>query len=122
MFYVIIIFFLKTNCSKFYDGIGGVKLRNDKKLNFCFFKKPKICGIDLLSGLFDISYFRRKGCSGINDNKKIFLKYLNSDYNNFNNFSYPRTEFFDPNISYNDLANLIEKKINIANSSNSKKQ
>ena len=32
--------------------------------------------MDLLSGVFDISYLRKKGCEGINDNKKRFRNIL----------------------------------------------
>ena len=68
--YVLITFISLTNCSHFFDGIGGDKLINEKETNDCYIHQPKICGIDLLSGLFDISYFRKKGCDGFNDKKK----------------------------------------------------
>ena len=79
--------------------------------NSCYIKKPKICGIYLLSGLFDINYFRKKGCIGINDDKKTFMKYLNKNLSQYNLFSYPRTEYWNPKSSFFNLANLIEKNI-----------
>ena len=88
--YVIIFFYINTNCQNFYNGIGDEKLINEKGLNSCFIKKPKICAYDLLSGIFDISYYRKKGCNGFNDKKETFLKYLEPHLIKFNNFSYPR--------------------------------
>ena len=120
IFNVITFFFSNTKCLKFYEGIGGEKLINSKELNKCFIKKPRYCGYDFLSGLFDFSYFRKKTCSGFNDRKNIFFKYLNASLEIYNNFSYPRTEFWDPNLSYQNLADLVEKGINFANETNSK--
>ena len=118
--YIIIIIIINTNCNEFYKGIGNINLKNDKNINKCFIKKPRICGQNLLSGLFDINYFRKKGCKGYNNQKKIFLKYLNKNFNQYNNFSYPRTENWNPKNSYKRLANKIEKKILPANENNSK--
>ena len=119
--YVIIFVNLNTKCNQFYNGIGGIKLINDKKLNKCFIKKPRICGQNFLSGLFDLNYFRKKGCKGYNSHKKIFLKYLDKKLEKYNNFSYPRTENWNPRKSYSKkLANLVEKKISPANENNSK--
>ena len=118
--YIIIIVNINLNCNQFYNGIGGIKLINDKNINKCFIRKPKICGQNFLAGLFDINYFRKKGCKGYNDKKKIFLKYLNKKLEKYNNFSIPRTEKWSPLISYKNLANLVEKEIIPANESNSK--
>ena len=109
--FIILNFYLKTDCQKFYNGIGGSKLINEKKNNYCFIKKPRICGHHLLSGLFDINYYRKNGCKGFNDKKEIFLKYLQPELKRFDNFSFPRTEFWEPKISYKHLANLVEKNI-----------
>ena len=108
---------INLNCNQFYNGIGGIKLINDKNINKCFIRKPKICGQNFLAGLFDINYFRKKGCKGYNDKKKIFLKYLNKKLEKYNNFSIPRTEKWSPLISYKNLANLVEKEIIPANES-----
>ena len=120
LIYVIIIVKINTNCNKFYNGIGGIKLINDKNINKCFIKKPKIGGQNFLSGLFDVNYFRKKGCKGYNDQKKIFLKYLNKKLEKYDNFSFPRTEKWSPKKSYKKLANLVEKEIVPANENNSK--
>ena len=117
--YIIFIFYANTKCKNFYLGIGGNKLINDKKSNNCFIKKPKICGYELLSGLFDISYFWRKECKGFNERKEIFLKYLDPTFKNFDDFSFPRTEYWDPNISYSELAKIVEKNIYIEKLNNS---
>ena len=119
-FYAIIFFYINTSCQNFYNGIGGEQLKNEKKFNYCFIKKPKICAYDLLSGIFDVSYYRRKGCNGFNDKKEIFLKYLDTHLIKYNNFSYPRTEYWEPELSYKNLADLVEKNIYPANVSNSK--
>ena len=120
LFHFILIFYLKVNCQKFYNGIGGNKLINDEKYTNCFIKKPKFCGYNLLSNLFDMSYFRRKGCKGFNDKKEKFLKYLMPDFKKFDNFSFPRTEYWDPKKSYRNLAKLVEQNIYIENINNSK--
>jgi hypothetical protein len=116
-----IILFLKTNinCDNFYNGIGGNKLINDPNLDFCFIKKPRTCGQDLLSGLFDANIFRKNGCKDINNKKSIFLKYLEENLKIYNNYSFPRTEHWDPKFSYRNLANIVEKNIKEANENNS---
>ena len=76
--------------------------------------------MDLLSGVFDISYLRKKGCEGINDSKKRFMKYLDPNFEKYNNFSYPRTEHWNPKSSFKNLARLIEKKIFPENYNNSR--
>ena len=118
--YIITYININTNCEKFYDGLGGIKLTNDEKINKCFIKKPRKCGQKFLSGLFDVNYFRKKGCEGYNDQKKVFLKYLPKNFKKYNNFSYPRTEYWNPKKSYRNLANMIEKKIIPAKEDNSK--
>ena len=118
--YIIASFISLTNCRKFYDGIGGTKLMNDKELNSCYIKKPKICGFDLISGLFDMNYFRKKGCAGFNDDKRTFMKYLNKNLSKYNLFSYPRTEYWNPHSSFKNLAKLIEKNISPVTKNNSK--
>ena len=118
-FYIILILYMRLNCQKFYEGIGGNKLNNDKKYNYCYIKKPKLCGYDLLSNLFDISYFMRKDCKGFNDKKERFLKYLNPDFKKFDNFSFPRTEYWDPKNSYRNLAKLVEQNMYIEKINNS---
>ena len=117
--YVLIFFSANVNCSKFYDGFGKNKLQNDRYLNLCYIPKPKICGKDFLSGFFDFNYFRNKGCEGFNNDKKIFLKYLGKDLEKYNNFSYPRTEFWNQKLSYYNLANLVEKNIHAVKENNS---
>ena len=72
----------------------------------------------MLSGLFDISYFRKNGCDGFNDNKKTFMKYLHRKLKKFNHFAYPRTESWNPQTSYKFLAGLIEKNIFPVNKNN----
>ena len=109
--YVIISFISLTNCSFFFDGIGGEKLINDKELNDCYIHKPKRCGLNLLSGLFDASFFRKKGCEGFNDNKRTFMKYLKRKFQKYNHFAYPITANWNPKKSFRYLANLIEKSI-----------
>lgn len=109
--YALFTFISLTNCRQFFDGIGGEKLINDKELSDCYIHKPRSCGFNLLSGLFDISYFRKKGCDGFNDNKKTFFKYLNKKFRKFNHFAYPRTEHWNPKKSFRNLANLIERSI-----------
>jgi len=109
--YIIGFFKMQTNCSNFYDGIGNIKLQNNRHLNLCFIPKPKICGKDLLSGVFDMNLFRKRGCEGINSGKKNFLKYLDKNFEEYNNFSYPRTEYWNPEISFRNLAKLVEKNI-----------
>ena len=116
----IIFFFSIANCKQFYQGIGGIKLINDKRLNKCFIKKPRICGKNLLSGLFDVNYFRKKGCKGYDGEKEIFLKSLDEKLKNYDTFSFPRTEFMEPNDSYIDLHNMVEKGIKEVNENNSK--
>ena len=118
--YLIITFISLTNCRQFFDGFGGEKLLNDNELNACYISKPKSCGIDLLSGLFDVNYFRKKGCDGINDNKRTFMKYLSRRLIKYNNFAYPRTENLQPKSSFKNLAKIIEKKILPVNKYNSK--
>ena len=118
--YAIITFISLTNCRHFFEGIGGEKLTNDKELNDCYITKPKRCGIDLLSGLFDVNYFRKKGCDGINDDKKTFMKYLNRKLEKYDNFTYPRTEQWKPKSSFKNLAKRVEKKIIPVNKFNSK--
>ena len=101
------------NCKKFYDGIGGIKLINNKFTDYCFFKKPKFCGQDFLSGLFDVNIFRKKGCEGFKDQKQKFLKYLNKSLRVYDNFSYPRTEYWNPKVTFKNLADKVEKNIKI---------
>ena len=117
-----IFFYLRQNtiCNNFYKGIGGIQLINDKKLNFCFIKKPRICGQDFLSGLFDVNIFRKKDCTGLKNKKKTFLKYLSKDLQIYNNFSYPRTEYWEPKLTYKNLAEKVENKIQSINNINSK--
>ena len=118
--YIIIFFYTNTKCNNFYDGIGQIRLINDKKLNKCFIKKPRICGYNLLSGLFDVNYiFRKNGCEGYNDEKNVFLKYLDNELQIYNNFSFPRTEYWNPITSYKFLADEVEKKIKPSNEINS---
>ena len=100
---------------KFYDGLGGDKLINDQELNNCFIKQPKICGHDLLSGLFDLNYYRKKRCDGFNNKKEVFLKYLDSNFKKYNNFSYPRTEYWEPK-----LIQKIEKFLSISKTTKGK--
>ena len=109
--YVVIFFNLNTNCNHFYDGIGGIKLNNTYELNKCFITKPRICGYNLLSGLFDVNVFRKKGCFGYKDKKNIFLKYLDKNLQQYDNFSYPRTEHLNPGKAYKKLVKIIEKGI-----------
>jgi len=116
--YAIFTFISFTNCGHFFEGIGGEKLINDKEINDCYIHKPRSCGFNLLSGLFDISYFRKKGCDGFNDNKKTFMKYLHRKLKKFNHFAYPRTESWNPQTSYKFLAGLIEKNIFPVNKNN----
>ena len=118
--YIILIFISNTNCNRFYDGIGGEKLINNKELDKCFIKKPRSCGYDFLSGLFDANIFRKKGCEGFNEQKQKFLQYLDKNLSIYDNFSYPRTENWDSRIALNYLANLVEKEIKPANINNSK--
>ena len=118
--YVLITFISLTNCKDFFFGLAGKRLINNKKFNGCYINKPRRCGMDLLSGVFDISYLRKKGCEGINDNKKRFMKYLDPNFEKYNNFSYPRTEHWNPKSSFKNLARLIEKKIFPENYNNSR--
>ena len=122
LIYIIMLLKTELKCLKFYDGIGNIRLVNDQKLDFCYIPKPKICGKDLLSGFFDINFYRRKSCEGFNNQKKIFLKYLDQRLKKYNNFSYPRTEYWNPKKSYRGLAKLVEKGINpvIGNNSQNK--
>ena len=53
IFYIIFYLKARLNCSKFYDGIGEIKLQNKRDFNLCFISKPRICGKDFLSGFFD---------------------------------------------------------------------
>ena len=126
-FLIIILLFLYafislTNCRKFYDGFGGEKLINDKETNDCKIKKPLFCGLDLLSGLFDVNYFRKNGCDNYNDDKKTFMKYLNQNFSKYNYFSYPRTEHWNAKSSFYDLANKIEKNIYPLTKNNSRNE
>ena len=89
-------------------------------MNKCFIKKPKACGKNFLSGLFDINFFRKKGCSAFRNKKSIFFKYLDETLKKFDNFSFPRTEFWAPELSYKNLASLVEKQIKQTNDNNSK--
>ena len=121
LFLLTLIFFItKFNCEHFYDGMGEIKLINDKNINKCFIKKPKICGKNFLSGLFDINYFRKKGCIDSRNKKSIFFKYLDENLKIYNNFSFPRTEYWDQKLSYKNLSNLVEKQIKVSNNNNSK--
>ena len=88
-------------------------------MNKCFIKKPKTCGYDLLSGIFDLNYFRKKSCEGFSDKKEKFLLYLDKNLQGYDNFSYPRTEYWKPESSYKGLSDLVEKKINVAKENNS---
>ena len=117
--FILTLFKIKTKCKTFFDGIGGIKLINDKLYNKCFIKIPKTCGQDYLSGVFDANFFRKNDCRGYNDEKKIFLKYLDKKLQIYDNFSYPRTEYWDPQKSYRNLANLVENEIKEANQNNS---
>ena len=121
LFFLYLIIFVKinTNCNEFYNGIGGIKLINNKNISKCFIKKPKICGQNFLSGLFDINYFRKRGCKNYYGHKKIFLKYLDKKLKRYNNFSYPRTEKWSPRRSYKNLANVVGPNISPATENNS---
>ena len=68
--------------------------------------------------IYIISYFRKNGCDGFNDNKKTFMKYLHRKLKKFNHFAYPRTESWNPQTSYKFLAGLIEKNIFPVNKNN----
>ena len=118
--YPILIYLSKTKCNKFYSGIGGIKLKNDPEEDRCFIKKPSICGLTLLSGLFDVNYFTKNSCKGKRNQKEIFLKYLDETFINFNNFSFPRTEYWNQSLSFQNLAELVEKGIKPVNNTNSK--
>ena len=109
LLYVVITYISLTNCQLFFIGIGGSKLVNDQKLNDCYIHKPKRCGFNLLSGLFDVNYFRKKGCEGFNDDKRTFMKYFNRKFRKFNNFAYPITAHWNPRRSFRNLADLIER-------------
>lgn len=118
--YPILLFLSKTKCNKFFHGIGGINLKNDPKSDKCFIKKPSICGLTLLSGLFDVNYFTKNNCKDNRNEKEIFLKYLDETFINYNNFSYPRTEYWNQSISFQNLARLVEKEIKPVNKTNSK--
>lgn len=118
--YPILLFLSKTKCYKFFNGIGGINLKNDPKSDKCFIEKPSICGLTLLSGLFDVNYFTINNCIDKRNQKEIFLKYLDETFINFNNFSFPRTEYWNQSISFQNLAELVEKEIKPVNNTNSK--
>jgi hypothetical protein len=81
---------------------------------------PRICGQNFLSGLFDLNFYRKKGCNGFRDQKNIFMKYLDENFTVFDNFSFPRTEYWEPKLTYENLALFVEKQIKVANENNSK--
>ena len=100
----------RTRCNHFYDGLGGEKINNDPNSDGCEFVLPPTCGLDLFSGLFNVNILRPR-CEGVNDKKEVFMKYLDKSKNKYDKFYLPRTEHWNPKISYRNLANRVEQYI-----------
>ena len=109
---IIIIFNLNTQCSNFYNGMGGEKIINDPSSDACEFQYPSSCGLDIFTGisLFDLNLFRHS-CEGIKNKKDIFLKYIDKSKDKYNNFSFPRTEHWPPKESFFRLADKVDQNI-----------
>jgi len=109
---LIIIWNILTPCSNFYNGMGGEKIINDPLSDACELQIPSSCGLDFLTGLslLDFSFLRRT-CEGINNDKEKFFKYLDKKNNEYNNFSFPRTEHYPPKNSFTKLVDYVEKDI-----------
>ena len=103
---ILIIFILKFStyfyfgtCEKFYKGLGGVDIENDRTTDKCYFIRPNQCSMKFLDPFFDM--VKLKGpCTGRWNTKRRFMKYLPKNLENINHFYYPRIEHSPKEITF----------------------
>lgn len=102
---------IKDSCFDWDVGMKNVKIDNG---SFCHIKKPKICQQQLLSNIFDFSYYFGEDCNKIGNNQKKELLRFFTD-KNIKSIGFPRTESWDYldkghdlNYQYNVLDELID--------------
>ncbi len=116
-------FFLpKFLCRNWDKGLGKISIKNNITVDSCFWKKPKVCNINLFNGIIDLSkIFYPNGCIHAKNERNYFIKYTNKLYYKYFDFIYPN----ELNYKYPDdvfLEVLIKKVRNeilpISNNSN----
>ena len=96
-----IMYFYFSNCNKFYKGLGGIDLENNRTTDKCYMIRPNYCTMKYLDPFFDMSKYKGS-CEGRWNTKKRFLKHLDKKLQNINHFYYPRIEHSDPQITFTD--------------------
>ena len=115
-------FFPKFLCRNWDKGLGEISIKNNKNQDSCFWKKPKVCNINLFDGILDLSkIIYPNGCKHGKNERNYFIKYTNKLYHKYYDFIYPN----ELNYKYPDdifLEVLIKKVRNeilpISNNSN----
>lgn len=93
-----------TSCDNWLTGLKGIKL--DNNYDACKINPPKVCYIDILSGVFDYTGWLQEDCQIIRGgDKNVFYKYLKKE--NFTRLGFPSTQFFK---HYPDSKYLIFQK------------
>ena len=82
-----------SGCATWYNGMNGMKVENDMQRDKCYITHPKSCWVNMLDGLFDVSWIIGEDCSNFRKGERLeLIKYLNkSKFNSTYNFAYPIT-------------------------------
>ena len=107
---------ITKNCNAWYDGLNGIRLKNNQKYDKCKILHPKRYWINSIDGVFDISRILNENYNNFGGGEKAeLLKYLSHSFNLTQNFGYPITNkytwlnqsHFD-RISNNVMADMID--------------
>ena len=132
IFWSIITFFLfciiftrykvSHGCTKWADGLNGLRIENDPERDKCYFPSPKKCWINMIDGIFDVSRIIGETCETFRkDEKKELYKLLSDDLQKSNSLAYPITtnfNFFNESDAGHFYDNVFKNMINVEKENN----
>lgn len=85
-------FKLRYGCKKWINGLNGMKIENDEYRDKCHIIHPHKCWVNMLDGIFDVSWIIQENCNNFRAGERQELtKYLPPRMKNTFNFAYPIT-------------------------------
>ena len=85
-------FKLRYGCKKWINGLNGMKIENDELRDKCHIIHPHKCWVNMLDGIFDVSWIIQENCNNFRAGERQELtKYLPPRMKNTFNFAYPIT-------------------------------
>ena len=85
-------FELRYGCVKWKNGLNGMKIENDMTRDKCYIIHPHKCWVNMLDGIFDVSWIIQENCNNFRaGERQELIKYLPPRMKDTFNFAYPIT-------------------------------